>query len=112
MKDFGKIIKETLNLREELEKKQKELAEEIVEVAIKAFSDIDEDEVHILLDGKNKKIVVQPQSLDETTFKNLIYPNYVYELIKEILCSDTECGEYFTVQVDAINGNTLEIYLK
>ena len=110
MKDFKKIIKETLNLREDLEKEQHELAEEILESAIKAFSDIDEDEVRILLSEQNKKIVVEPQSADdEIIFENLIHPNYVYELIKEILCSDTGCGEYTTVK---INDNTLSIYLK
>ena len=41
MKDFAKILEEALMERDEDLKKQKELAEEIVESALKQFSNID-----------------------------------------------------------------------
>lgn len=90
MKDFAKILEEALMERNVTLKKQKELAEEIVESALKQFSNIDVRKV-IISYNELEEIVVDPGiSRIGTKYSELCYGEVVYDNISEILFSNED----------------------
>ena len=93
MKDFAKILEEALMVRDEVLKKQKELAEEIIEEALNRFSNVDVREVIIILDEQRKQIVLSSESREGVIgreYSNLCHANVIYSIIKDILVSEYE----------------------
>jgi len=77
---------------DEILKKQKELAEEIIETTLKEFKDPNIREVYIKLNTvkDEAQIWVAPVGGIETKFSDLCYAQVVYKIIKEILSSEDD----------------------
>ena len=90
MKDFAKILEEALTERDEDLKKQKELAEEIIERALSRFIKFDVSEVIIIYNEQKNLIVVRDSNAGAIgiEYSNLCYAHAVYSIIKDILGSD------------------------
>lgn len=92
MNNFAKILEEAFMERNEILKKQKELAEEILGIALKEFKYPNVCEVYIQINTVNDKtqIWVVPIGGIETKFSDLSYAQVVYKIIKEILSSEDD----------------------
>lgn len=112
MKDFEKIINETIAERREVEKKQEELAEEIVETAIKLFTDIIVEEVWIRIDDTKKLIEVNSHQGVLAKYSDLLYGEIVFDKIKKVLSSenskiDNLIKEYFNIEIPSEFGDII-----
>ena len=112
MKDLERIINETIAERMEVEKKQEELAEKIIEAAITLFADISVGEVWIRIDDKKKLIEVNSHQGVLAKFSDLRYGEIVFDNIKKVLSSenskiDSLIKEYFDIEIPSDFGDII-----
>jgi len=112
MKGLEELTKKVLKEREELEKGQQELAEEIIGTAINIFGDISVKSVKIEIDNStNKEIAIYLGEEKKESFARLIYGKKVFNNIINILTSEySKMEQYFTINVDP--GSSIVINLK
>ena len=112
MKGLEELTKKVLKEREELEKGQQELAEEIIGTAINIFGDISVKSVKIEIDNSiNKEIAIYLGKEKKESFARLIYGKKVFNNIINILTSEySKMEQYFTINVDP--GSSIVINLK
>lgn len=112
MKGLEELTKDVLKEREESEKKQQELANEIIGAAIKIFADISVKSVKIKIDNSdNKEIAVYLGEEKKESFAHLIYVKKVFNNIINILTSKySNMEQYFTINVNP--ESSIEIMLK
>ena len=112
MKDFEEMIQKVLKEREEFEKKQQKLAEDIIDTAINFFADIRVKSVRIEIDSStNKEIAFYLGEEKKESLARLIYGKKVFNNIINILTSEySKMEQYFTINVDP--GSSIVINLK
>ena len=112
MKGLEELTKKVLKEREELEKGQQELAEEIIGTAINIFGDISVKSVKIEIDNStNKEIAIYLGEEKKESFARLIYGKKVFNNIINILTSEySKMEQYFTINVDP--GSSIVMNLK
>lgn len=77
--------------RKETLKQQKELAEEIIESALRQLSNVDVTESIISYNGQNEIIVGHPEASEcKKVFSDLCHGKMVYSIIEKILDSDED----------------------
>lgn len=107
MKEFSKILGEALMERKETLKQQKELAEEIIESALKQFSNVGVSAIFIIYNGQNEIIVGHPEASEcKKVFSNLCHGKVVYSIIEKILDSCEDEIVYLESQISiALNSD-------
>ena len=103
MKYFEEMIQKVLKEREELEKKQQKLAEDIIDIAINVFADISVKSVRIEIDSStNKEIAFYLGEEKKGGFTHLIYGKNVFNMVEDILLSkDSKISQSFHISMDS-----------
>lgn len=94
MKDFRKIVQETLRAR-----RTQKLAEEGLEKAIRKFFDSEVNSVELRFDDISKELKIYSEEIELEKIENLLEVREVFDAIKNILSNCQQMQEKFYIMI-------------